>query len=56
MATGVLMAYWWAIMNKAWELRWKKDRCRNDERLASDRDEARVLVDRAIKQMLEIWK
>lgn len=48
---GVLMAYWWAIMKKACELRWEDSRCEADEELAADRDEAWNLVNRAIGQM-----
>ena len=48
---GVLMAYWWAIMQKACGLRWEDSRCEADEELAADRDEAWKLVNRAIGQM-----
>ena len=50
---GVLMAYWWTIMEKALELRWEEERCRLDEALAADREEARNLANRAVEQMLE---
>ena len=50
---GVLMAYWWAIMEAALELRWEEKRCGLDEALAADREEARNLVNRAVEQMLE---
>ena len=49
---GVLLAYWWAIMDNACELRWEDSRCAADERLAADPDEAWELVERAIRQML----
>ena len=48
---GVLMAYWWAIMQKACGLRWEDSRCEADKELAADRDEAWDLVNRAIGQM-----
>ena len=48
----MLLAYWWAIMDNACELRWEDSRCAADERLAADRDEAWELVERAIRQML----
>ena len=47
----VLLAYWWAIMNKALELRWPEVICVKDKDVASDRDEARALTKRAIRQM-----
>ena len=50
---GVLMAYWWTIMEEALELRWEEERCRLDETLAADREDARNLVNRAVEQMLE---
>ena len=49
---GVLLAYWWAIMETAWQLRWEEKRCEKDAGLAADRDEAPDLVNRAIAQML----
>ena len=48
---GVLMAYWWAIMKKAWGLRWPHAQCEADTDLAAQREEAWDLVDRAIAQM-----
>ncbi|MCY4014268.1 MAG: hypothetical protein OXG82_16315 [Gammaproteobacteria bacterium] len=48
---GVLMGYWWAIMRKAWGLRWEDARCEADEELAAQRDEAWNLVERAVEQM-----
>ena len=48
---GVLMAYWWAIMKKARDLRWENSRCEADKELAGQRDEAWSLVNRAIGQM-----
>ena len=48
---GVLMVYWWAIMQKACSLRWEDWRCDADEELAADREEAWNLVNRAIGQM-----
>ena len=48
---GVLMAYWWAIMKKARDLRWENSRCEADKELAAQRDEAWNLVNRAIGQM-----
>ena len=48
---GVLVAYWWAIMQKACGLRWEDSRCEADKELAADRDEAWNLVNRAIGQM-----
>ena len=50
---GVLMAYWWSIMETAWEHRWEEKRCRLDKALGVDREEARNLAKRAVKQMLE---
>ena len=50
---GVLLAYWWAIMETALDLRWEDKRCKLDEALAADREEARNLVKRAVEQMLE---
>ena len=50
---GVLLAYWWAIMEMAWKLRWEEERCELDEALADDRQEAGNLVNRAVVQMLE---
>ena len=47
----VLMSYWRAIMKKARELRWDDERCKTDESLAADRDEAWDLVEKAIGQM-----
>ena len=47
---GVLMAYWWAIMRKAWGLRWEDARCEVDDELAAQRDEAWNLVERAVEQ------
>ena len=49
---GVLMAYWWSIMKKAHVLRWRQEDCDKDARLASDRDEAWKLVERARTQMV----
>ena len=48
---SVLLAYWWAIMNKALELRWPEVVCAKDKDFASNRDEARALTKRAIGQM-----
>lgn len=48
---GVLMAYWWAIMKKARDLRWEDSQCEADEELAADRDEAWNLVNRSIGEM-----
>ena len=50
---GVLLAYWRALMETAWQLRWEEERCELDEALATDREEARNLVNRAVEQMLE---
>ena len=49
---GVLITYWWAIMKTACGLRWEDARCKANEDLAADRDEAWGLVIRAISQML----
>ena len=48
---GVLLAYWWAIMELAWCLRWEEERCEKNKDLAADREEARMLMDRAVGQM-----
>ena len=52
---GVLLAYWWAIMESAWRHRWEEERCESDEALAADREEADNLMERAVHQMLGAW-
>ena len=52
---AVLLTYWEVIMRRAWELRWPDSNCKSNKRLTEDRDNAKNMMDKAIKQGLGIF-
>lgn len=49
---AVLMTYWEVVMRRAWELRWPDCNCKSNKRLAEDRDNAKDMMEKAIRQGL----
>lgn len=49
---AVLLTYWEVIMRRAWELRWPDCNCKSNDRLAEDRDNAKYMMEKAIRQGL----